>query len=81
MYYMYYMLICFLKRNKVLLLKRKGLFMSVVRKIVDNETAGSKINTEELYKSHANDPYVVKKATEAKDFLAKAGIPEQIKNK
>jgi len=55
--------------------------MSVVRKTAVNETATSKINTEEQYKSHANDPYVVKKAKQAKDFLAKAGIPEQFKNK
>jgi hypothetical protein len=57
----------------------KGANMSVVKKAQVKEKEYDEIIVSDKVRSYANDPYFVKKAEEAKEFLRKHPLPDHLK--
>ena len=54
--------------------------MPAIKKEPHTASGYGKVNVSNAVKDHSNDPFVVKKAEEAKAFLQKNGFPGQPKN-
>jgi hypothetical protein len=53
--------------------------MATIRKTTASQDSDGTIATVEGNRSHANDPYVVKKVEQAKAFINKVGLPKTTK--
>jgi hypothetical protein len=58
----------------------QGIIMPAIKKERNTELGYGKAIVSNTVKDHSNDPFVVKKAEEAKAFLRKNGFPGQVKN-
>jgi hypothetical protein len=57
-----------------LITNKKRIIVSVIKKEL-NETHHSDVIVDNSVKSHANDPYVLKKVEKAKQMVNKYGLP------
>ncbi len=53
--------------------------MSEIKKATDNVSYNGRATVVKGLKSHANDPFFIKKAEDAKAFISKVVLPEHLK--